>query len=201
MPINETEYVVDESDMVNGNTLIERIPTSTLSENEANGLVRMREEEKLARDIYTTLGAKWGMRVFTNIAASEQTHTDAVKVMLDRYFIADPSIDNTVGVFRAPAIQKLYNDLSAKGSQSLADALYVGAMVEDMDIQSLEVLMKETVKEDILALYSNLQKGSRNHMRAFVKSLAATGTTYSPQYISQDEFTVIMSRPQERGRI
>lgn len=49
----------------------------------------MREEEKLARDVYLTFGEKWGLTLFTNIAKSEQTHTDAVKTLLDRYEIKD----------------------------------------------------------------------------------------------------------------
>jgi len=196
-----SEYVVDASDMVNGQALMVGISTSTLSQKEIQGLLLMREEEKLARDVYTTLGSKWGTRIFSNIASSEQTHTDAMKLLLDRYAIPDPTADNTVGMFRSPAMQKLYDDLTAKGLQSLNDALIVGATVEDLDIRDLDVLMKDTSKQDILVTYSNLQKGSRNHLRAFVRNISASGNSYTPQYISQEAFTSIMGTPQERGRI
>jgi hypothetical protein len=161
----------------------------------------MREEEKLAKDVYTTLGAKWGMRIFSNIASSEQTHTDAVKALLDRYSIADPAADAAVGVFRSPTIQKLYDDLTTRGLQSRVDALMVGATVEDLDIHDLDVLMGETTKEDIVITYRNLQKGSRNHLRAFIRNISAAGWTYSPQYISRESFDSIVSSPQERGTI
>ena len=96
------DYIIDQSDFVNGNELIENISESPLSETEIAGLVLMREEEKLARDVYITLGEKWGIRIFTNIANSEQTHTDAVKVLLDRYDLEDPVKDDSIGVFILP---------------------------------------------------------------------------------------------------
>ncbi len=194
------EYVVDASDMVNGELLVAKIPKSTLTKEEINGLLLMREEEKLARDVYSTLGAKWNIPIFSNIASSEQTHTDAVKVLLDRYSITDPVANNPVGVFHSQSIQKLYDDLVAKGKESLMQALIVGATVEDLDIRDLDVLMEETNKEDILVTYSNLQRGSRNHLRAFVKNISSRGGIYNPQYITNESFTSIINSAQERGR-
>jgi hypothetical protein len=196
----ESEYVVDVSDMVDGQKLISGIKKSELSDKEITGLIQMREEEKLARDVYTTLGNIWGAKVFSNISASEQTHTDAVKVLLTRYGIADPITNDTVGVFSSKAMQDLYNTLTTKGKASLVDALIVGATIEDLDIRDLETLKKETAKEDILVTYDNLQKGSRNHMRAFVKNIQTNGGSYTPQYISQSEYNSIITASQERGR-
>lgn len=199
--VANSEYVVDASDMVDGNSLVAGTPKSALNEQEKNGIIQMREEEKLARDVYTTLGKKWGMRVFDNIAGSEQTHTDAVKALIDRYGLIDPSTDNTVGVFHSPDMQNLYNTLTETGLRSLADALVVGATIEDLDIRDLDVLMGGTDKQDILVTYQNLQKGSRNHMRAFVKNIASTGGAYVPQYITPEAYAAIITAPQERGRI
>ncbi len=193
---NESEYVVDASDMLNGQALISGIKKSELTEGEKLGLIQMREEEKLARDVYTTLGGIWGTRIFSNIAASEQTHTDAIKALLTRYDIKDPVISDTVGVFTSKTMQELYNKLIAQGKISSREAFNVGATVEDLDIHDLDILKNKTTKEDILLTYNNLQKGSRNHMRAFVK----TGGNYTPQYISQAEYFSIISSPQERGR-
>ncbi|MFZ4500484.1 MAG: DUF2202 domain-containing protein [Minisyncoccia bacterium] len=195
----ESEYVVDSSDMVDGQTLISGIKKSVLSDNEIAGLIQMREEEKLARDVYTTLGSIWGTRIFSNISASEQTHTDAVKVLLTKYDIDDPVASDAVGVFTSKSMQDLYNTLITKGKTSLVEALVVGATVEDLDIRDLEILKKETTKEDILITYNNLQKGSRNHMRAFVKSIQANGGSYTPRYISQSDYNSIIATPQERG--
>ena len=194
------EYTVDASDMLNGDALVLGIEKSSLSEKEIAGLVQMREEEKLARDVYTTLGEKWGTQVFLNIASSEQTHTDAVKVLLDGYGIIDPVVDDKVGVFKSADMKKLYDSFVTKGMQSLTDALVVGATIEDLDIRDLDVFMKETSKADILITYTNLQKGSRNHMRGFIKNIQTRGGMYIPQYITQGALDLIISSSQERGR-
>ncbi|MBU0660864.1 DUF2202 domain-containing protein [Patescibacteria group bacterium] len=163
------------------------------------GLTQMREEEKLARDVYTTLGEKWDMNVFKNIAKSEQTHTDTIKVLIERYGIDDPVTDDTVGVFSLPAMQSAYNEFVATGNKSLVDALIVGAMIEDLDIQDLENFKRDVDNEDILIAYENLQKGSRNHLRAFIKNLERQGGGYEAKYMSAEMFTEIIEGAQERG--
>jgi len=194
------EYVIDQSDFIEGSELIKDIPESQLSENEIAGLILMREEEKLARDVYNTLGEKWGINIFTNIAKSEQTHTDAMKVLLDRYEIEDPVKDDRVGIFTSPELDELYQNLVEQGSLSLLDALIVGAIVEDLDIKDLNELSAETDNADIIATYNNLNKGSRNHLRAFMEQIENNNGSYSPQYISQTEFDSIISSAPERGR-
>ena len=114
----------------NGNgdgTGITSIPASDLNDTEVASLLFMREEEKLARDVYNTLYSVWGQPTFQNIASSEQTHMDEVKQLLDRYGLTDPAL--TPGQFTDPTLQSLYNQLVAQGSASLADALKVGAAI------------------------------------------------------------------------
>lgn len=48
---------------------------TTLTEAESAGLVYMREEERLARDVYRELGAQYSVRALTRIAASEARAT------------------------------------------------------------------------------------------------------------------------------
>ena len=87
----------------------------------------------------------------------------------------------------------------AEGSGSLLAALKVGATIEDLDIYDLERLMSETDKVDIITVYENLQKGSRNHLRAFTKQIERNGGTYEAQYIGDAEYEDIISSSQERG--
>ncbi|XLQ20728.1 MAG: DUF2202 domain-containing protein [Candidatus Moraniibacteriota bacterium] len=195
------EYVVDPSDNIQPHTLISDIAAGDLSEAEEAGLILMREEEKLAHDVYMTLYEKWGQNTFQNIAKSEQTHTDTVKVLLDKYGITDPVVSSEVGVFTAPEMQKLYDDLVAKGNVSLVEALTVGTIVEDLDISDLNKLLAETDNEDIQIAYQNLNKGSRNHLRAYVRQLERNGGEYTPQYISQAEYDEIIAGEQERGSV
>ena len=193
------EYVIDQSDFIEGDELIKDVPESQLNEEEIAGLILMHEEEKLARDVYNALGEKWGINIFTNIAKSEQTHTDAVKVLLDRYEIEDPVKDDSIGIFTSPELDELYQNLLKQGSSSFLDALIVGAIVEDLDIKDLNELLTETDNADIIATYNNLNKGSRNHLRAFMGQIENNNGSYSPQYISQSEFDDIISSAQERG--
>ncbi len=78
-----------------------------LSLNEAEGLSFMREEEKLARDVYLTLYDLWGLPLFQNIADSEQAHMDAVKSLLDFYGLDDPAAGQGVGIFTNADLQAL----------------------------------------------------------------------------------------------
>ena len=183
------------------NNLIANIPKSSLNEEEKKGLLQMREEEKLARDVYITLADTWGIPVFSNISRAEQTHTDAVKALLDRYNLEDPVKNNAVGVFTSPEIKKLYDDLVQKGQKSLMDALVVGATIEDLDIKDLNELIKESDNEDIIVTYNNLNKGSRNHMRAFSRQISNRGGSYDPQFITESEYQAILNSPHERGFI
>ena len=181
-------------------TAIAAMPVTDLTAAEQAGLLYMREEEKLAHDVYVTLGEKWNLPVFQNIPQSEQTHMNAVKLLLDRYGLPDPATDKAVGVFTDAKLQGLYNDLVAKGSQSLAAALTVGATIEDLDIVDLQTHLAQTDKADIQLVYENLMKGSRNHLRAFTQTLSRQAdASYTPQYLSQDAFAKIVNAPMERG--
>lgn len=200
-PISEEEYVIDPSDMYDVEESESEETVSLLTDREEHWLIFMREEEKLARDVYQTLGDMWDIRIFSNIASSEQSHTDAIKTLLERYGANDPVTDDTIGVFTDPEMRKLYDDLTAQGSESLLSALIVGATIEDLDINDLDKAMAENSKEDIEVVYQNLQKGSRNHIRAFVRQIERQGDTYSPQYISVTDYEAILASQQERGRI
>ena len=181
--------------------VLESIEISTLSVEEENGILLMREEEKLARDVYMTLYERWGLRTFTNIASAESTHMDSMAILLQRYNLTDPVQSDVVGVFTNPELQGLYNDLTAQGLESLSAALEIGATIEDLDIYDLERLLAKTDNEDITIVYENLLKGSRNHMRAFNMQLTRNGVEYSAQYISDADLRTILGSDMERGRI
>jgi hypothetical protein len=163
-----------------------------LSDEEAQGLLYMREEEKMARDLYNAFYATWGLPVFQNIAGSEQTHMDAVKFLLDRYELADPT-QVQPGVFTDPDLQALYDQLIASGSQSLGAALKAGGAVEEIDILDLQSRLELTDQADIQQVYNNLERGSENHLRTFVKTLLRqTGEAYQPQYLSPEAYQAIL---------
>ena len=178
---------------------INNLPKETLSAAEKTSLLVMREEEKLAKDVYVTLYKKWNLNVFNNISSSEETHTSAVLSLLQKYDIPDPVGNNAVGVFENTTLQKLYNDLVAQGSVSLLEGVKVGATVEDLDIYDLNEYMKNVDNQDITYVYQNLTKGSRNHLRSFYSQILSQNGTYKAQYITQADFDAIVNSARETG--
>ena len=173
------------------------INKTSISQTEIDSIIWMREEEKLAKDVYTTLGKVWGLNIFTNISTAEQSHTDSVKTLIDRYGLIDPITDETIGVFQNETFSKLYQELVKQGSISLVEALKVGALIEELDIKDLQE--RTTTTSDINLVFQNLERGSRNHLRAFTRQLSQQGETYVPIYISQSEFDEIISSQIESG--
>lgn len=197
-PVSE---VPDASDFLFMDPQIASLPRQDISEDEKEGLLFMREEEKLARDVYITLYEKWGLPIFTNISQSEQSHTEAVRTVLVKYAIEDPVTDEASGKFTNTDLATLYRDLLAEGERSEMDALKVGAYIEDLDIKDLQTRIAQTDNDDIRLVYENLMKGSRNHLRAFVSQIESRGGVYVPRHISKEEFDVIVSSPRETGAV
>ncbi|MGD8605463.1 MAG: DUF2202 domain-containing protein, partial [Anaerolineales bacterium] len=128
-----TSVDADDNASINpGDMQSNLVVTGELTQDEVNSLLFMREEEKLAHDVYLELYEEWGLRIFQNIANSEQTHTEAVRTLLEAYDIDDPAEGAAVGVFINPDLQDLYDQLTAQGRQSLQDALLVGAAIEEI---------------------------------------------------------------------
>jgi len=180
---------------------LSRIPVGEPGDEEIADLLFMREEEKLAHDVYTVLYEQYGQKIFTNIAASELKHTEAILLLLNRYGLEDPVGDNGPGVFTNEDLQNLYNELVESGSQSLTNALLVGLAIEEIDILDLEEAMAGTELQAILMVYGNLLKGSHNHLRAFFRVYESqTGETYVPRWLSQDAYDEILSDGSGQGR-
>jgi hypothetical protein len=142
-----------------------------LTDDEKYWLTYLREEEKVARDVYLSFNDTWNLRIFKNIAASEQKHMDATKALLDRYSIPDPAADTGIGEFTNPDLQQLYDDLIRQGSISKAEALRVGVTIEETDIDDLNDAIATAEHNDIGTVYSNLLQGSLHHLDAFESGL------------------------------
>ena len=182
------------------NKALSKLPLETISLAEEEGLYYMREEEKLAHDVYSFLYTNNGQTIFNNISDSEQTHTNAVKTLIERYNLTDPVINTDIGDFQNTLLQGLYDTLTAQGSASLIDALIVGAAIEEIDIIDIQAQLDTYVdNQDITLVYENLLKGSRNHLRSFVSTLLNQGITYTPQYLDQTVYDDIINSPMETG--
>lgn len=172
-------------------------PSGPVSPEVAADLQFLREEEKLARDVYTTLYDTWQLTPHQNIANSEQTHTDRVLELLVALDLPDPVVDDTVGVFVNPQLAGLYVELVAIGQRTEVASLEVGATIEDLDLRDLTVMATRTTDAGVLATYAALACGSRNHLRSFSSQLGSRGVTYAPQYLSQTDYDAIVSSDRE----
>ncbi len=170
-----------------------------LSTDEATTLSFMREEEKMARDVYLNMAELWTLPPFTNIAQSEQQHMDALKAKLDKYGLPDPAMAE-IGAFKNTELQTLYDDLMDRGETSYLEALRVGGMIEEVDIEDLEITIAATSHADLDQVYGNLLRGSRNHLRAFAREIERQGGVYEAQYFDQDSVNAIIDSPIERGK-
>ena len=172
---------------------VQSVSLQPLADSEIGKLMHLREEEKLARDVYQTLYSIGSDPAFLRISQSEQRHMDALKALLDRYGLQDPAAALNPGEFSDDGLQSLYHDLVAAGSQSPMQALRVGASIEDLDLGDLEGALASTDNADLKIVYENLRQGSQNHMRAFAGRLESLGESYVPQYISEEDLAAILS--------
>lgn len=139
----------------------------------ADQLAYMIEEEKLAHDIYQALYEKWGARVFGNIQHSETMHQNMVLAVMQSRGLADPR-SSEFGKFTNNELQQLYDQLLARGYQSIDEAYRVGVAVEERDIADLrQTLANLDAKDsDVKAVLETLLRGSENHLRAFNRQLS-----------------------------
>ena len=170
---------------------------SVISTEEIQSVLFMREEEKLARDVYLTLYDQWNNPVFSNIAKSEQRHTVAILALIEKYNLTDPALEE-IGLFTNSELQALYNTLIARGMTSEIEGLYTGALIEEVDMVDILEAIEEAHLSDIISTYENLLCGSRNHLRAFVGQIESRGIVYQAQVLSQEAVDAIINTPMER---
>ena len=191
-PVINSDPVTTETQLI--------IDTSiSLSAAEIESLLFMREEEKLARDVYLTYYQWYQSRQFSNIADSEQKHTDAVARLLAAFEIPDPVVSDEIGVFENSFLETLYLELTEKGQESQIEALKMGALIEEIDIQDLRLAADTLTHSSVLEVYDNLEKGSRNHLRAYYSSLKKQGIIYEPVVLDLELFNSIISSEMESG--
>ena len=176
----KTWFVVGGLLLVMSITSVGYVQAGVLTDEEIYWLAYMREEEKLARDVYIYLFDMYGSSIFGNISVSEQRHMDAIKTLLDRYGIDDPAAGNEEGIFDDGFLGDLYKTLIDAGSASLVDALKVGVFIEETDIDDLETGIASTIRRDISKVYRNLLTGSYNHLDAFCSNLTKRGVPCEP---------------------
>ena len=167
----QSENPVTSDSLLKISTLEADVPPGQLTEEEEDGLIHMRLEEKVARDVYIFLGDLYNNQKFLNIVPSEQRHMDAMEKLLIKYNVEDPVTDDTPGVFSDPVFQSLYDGSILQGQISLNEAFLAGKAIEELDIIDLEYQLTFVDNPDIVKVYTNLLAASESHLAAFVKSI------------------------------
>lgn len=156
-------------------------PASAAVPSDTAGMLQaMAAEEKLARDVYTALGDIYDVNQFDRIAAAEQQHLTAVRTLMTRYGVTDPTLGDPYGSFDDDGVQALYDKLVAQGKKSLAEAAQVGITIEELDIADLEDALADNPAADVAQVLNALKNGSENHLAAFTR-LASGGTAMGVQ--------------------
>jgi hypothetical protein len=170
-----------------------------LSPSQLEQLTSMREEEKLAHDVYIALAQSSGLKIFSSISNAESKHMLAVEQLISRYASIVPLANMAPGVFSDPQIQKLYVELVTAGSVSPTAALSIGARIEEMDIRDLQLVLSQNPPQQVTKVLENLQRASGNHLRAFMGELEKLGATYTPEFLTQPTFNSIVNTSNTRG--
>jgi len=147
--------------------------TTTLTEDQKDMLFFIYQEEKVARDVYITLGKKYtNENTFASIQLSEQRHIDSARGLCEKYGVSTEGVDeDSVGNFVLQPLQELYNTCIAKGKKSPLDALEVGEIIEVTDIEDLEHAMVG-MPSDVVNVFENLKEGSLSHLDAFQSAIS-----------------------------
>jgi len=148
-----------------------------LTEHQLDELFHIFQEEKVARDVYITLGRQYpDEKTFAQIQISEQEHMLAAQVLCERYGIDTSDVDislndDAVGQFVLHEMQVLYNSCIELGSVSHLEAVKVGELVELTDIKDIEIA-SEGMPADVVRTYDNLKAGSYEHLDAYRNAIA-----------------------------
>ncbi len=147
--------------------------TTIMTEEQKDMLFFIYQEEKVARDVYITLGNIYtDENTFASIQLSEQRHIDSARGLCEKYEVSIDGVDeDSIGNFVLPVLQELYDTCVSEGEKSLLDALKVGELIEITDIDDLEHA-SVGMPEDVVNVFENLKEGSLSHLDAFTAAIA-----------------------------
>jgi hypothetical protein len=194
---------------------------AVLDFNEQTHLVFICEEEKLARDVYRVLGRRFPeVGVFADLEAGQEHNRCAVSELLQKYRVSTPLVNDNVGVFSwgiyGRYFMEKYLVLTNQGSASPLNALYVGAFMEELNIQEItecpkvivdisnginEITacgMRYTGNPEVLRIYDRLLDESRRHLRLLVRGIEQQigAGNYEAQVLQQEMVNDILAQQQ-----
>ena len=145
---------------------------AALDEQAQEHVAFIREEERLARDLYTALDAHHdGLAPFSMIKNAEQRHFDAAGRLIDIYHLDDPSEGAEAGEYAFDELQERYDGWLERGLKSEQEAFTVGVELETADIADLEKMIADIDNAQVDRVLGHLLQGSEHHLDAFTKAV------------------------------
>lgn len=164
-------------------------------------LQKMYEEEKMSYDLYTEFFNRWGLNVFDQVRESEAIHMLRIEELMETKDMPQGTgiSGGDKGFYENKDVQALYDEYTVLGNISDITALETAALMEENDIANLRAHIKMQTDDRALKVFAQMERASRNHLRAFVKSLKISGIEYQPAVLSQSEYDNIINNVKERG--
>lgn len=172
--------------------------TADLTTDEIEFIYAVREDEKIARDLYFSFFRNFGLKTFENIGKAEDNHIKATEKLFDYYEIDYPALSAN-GKFEDASRQKLFDSLLLKGTPEL-EAFKVMALLEESNIVEYGEVLKSIVNPNIKLVIENLAKASANHFKAAIRQITALGGTYAPALMTQEQYRALIAIGFEKGK-
>ena len=172
--------------------------TADLTADEIEFIYAVREDEKVARDLYFSFFGTFGLKPFENIGKAEDNHIKATEKLFDYYEIDYPALSEN-GKFENAIRQKLFDSLLLKGTPEL-EAFKVMAMLEESNIVEYGEVLKTIANPNIKIVIENLARASANHFKAAIRQITALGGTYTPAIMTQEQYEAVIATGFEQGK-
>ncbi|MET0410380.1 MAG: DUF2202 domain-containing protein [Polyangiaceae bacterium] len=169
-----------------------RSPNAPLGDGDRRTLLHVSQQEKLARDFYSSLSETWRLDVFHTTSGSEDIHADALRTLLGRYKLPDPAYGLARGEFNRVDLTERYDDLIARGRFSAVEALKAAASVEELEIEDISERLPRVQSPELSNVLESVVASDKHHLRSLVVALRRLGHTYSPTRLPREQFDLIL---------
>jgi hypothetical protein len=173
-------------------------PHGILSVEAMEGLIFLRNGERLAKDIAHDFMDAYGSHPFFGQSEAERSHGRAVSQLLARYALHDLVDDQRPGEYSDPFWQSEYDFYREQGALGYIDALLVSLEIQEAAVVDLRY-WSELSESDVVVVevLRALLMATRNHLRILNNELESVGFEYTPVYFSEAEYDQIVYGPLE----
>jgi hypothetical protein len=142
------------------------VASGTLTQAQRTQLAVMAQDEKLTHDLYAQFAKIYGTRVFSNLAAAEAQHLTALRTLMQRYGVTDPTAGKAAGVFGSASVQASYDQLLAQGRTGQQAALKVAQNLEQQAVARYGGAISGLQAPAAKQVYTHLQAAETRHLTA-----------------------------------